>query len=156
MGLGMERADIARLSLDGMELLTGTRDPSAGTEKLWAVEPPQSRGMRLIIITMGREGCAYRTAEGFGRVPGYTAHTVDTYGAGDGFLAGLLAELIQTASADHEGQLAEFGFSQNNIERSLRFANAVGAMMTTRHGTIPGLPTRSHVQTFVCNSPNHP
>jgi len=154
MALGLERADIVRLGLDGMELLSGTRDPLAGTEKLWAMEPIRSKRMRLMIVTLGRKGCAYRTAEGFGQVPGYTVDTLDPTGAGNGFLAGLLAELIQAAGADQEKRLAEFDFTRDDIERSLRFANAAGALTTTQHGTIAGLPTRPQVDSFLGNTPN--
>ena len=107
-----------------------------------------------MIVTLGREGCAYRTAESFGKIPGYIVDTVDSTGAGNGFLAGLLAGLIQTAGANQEGQLAEFAFSRDDIEHSLRFANAVGALTTTQHGTIAGLPTRRQVDSFLGNTPN--
>jgi fructokinase len=120
------------------------------------VEPLQTRGIRLIIVTLGREGCAYRTAEGFGQVPGYTVNTVDPTGAGNGFVAGLLAELIQIASADQEGRLAVFNFSRDDIARSLHFANAVGALTTTQPGAIAGLPIRPQVASFLGNTPNHP
>lgn len=127
--LGLDRADVVKLSLDELEFLSGTRDISAGMEKLW------TSGLRLMIITLGTQGCAYRTVTDFGQLPGYSVDTVDTTGAGDGFLAGLLAELIA----------ADFSFEREDIENALRFANAAGALTTTQRGAIPALPTRSQV-----------
>jgi fructokinase len=137
--LGLDRADVLKLSLDELEFLSGTRDLPAGVEKLWAANPLQGNGMRLMIVTSGAQGCAYRTATDFGQLPGYSVDTVDTTGAGDGFLAGLLAELMA----------ANFSLERENVENALRFANAAGALTTTQRGAIPALPTRSQVGTLL-------
>lgn len=146
--LGLDRADVVKLSLDELEFLSGTRDLSAGMESLWAAQSPQGakslqgaqspqeRGMRLMIVTLGALGCAYRTAADFGQLPGHRVDTVDTTGAGDGFLAGLLAELLA----------AGLSFDRETVERALRFANAAGALTTTQRGAIPALPTRAQVE----------
>jgi len=65
---------------------------------------------------------------------------VDTTGAGDGFVAGLLVGLL-----DHG---ADYRDHMNEI---LRFANAVGALATTKRGAIPALPTRAAVESFLQN-----
>jgi fructokinase len=65
---------------------------------------------------------------------------VDTTGAGDGFVAGLLAGLLTNARAWE---------SIPHLENVLRFANAVGALTTMQRGAIPALPTRSQVAEFM-------
>ena len=61
---------------------------------------------------------------------------VDTTGAGDGFVAGLLAGLLA-----HDRFL-----DQDALAEICRFANVVGALTTTERGAIPSLPTRAAVE----------
>jgi fructokinase len=65
---------------------------------------------------------------------------VDTTGAGDGFMAGLLAGLLHDPQA-----LAE----PSRLDGLCRFANAVGALTTQERGAIPALPTRAAVEAFL-------
>jgi fructokinase len=142
--LGLDRADVVKLSQDELEFLSGTRDLAAGMKALWRAQSSQGEGTRLMIVSLGDQGCAYRTATDFGQIPGYRVDTVDTTGAGDGFLAGLLAELLWP-----NGQRAldtGLSFERESIERALRFANATGALTTIRHGAIPALPSRAEVE----------
>lgn len=140
--LGLDRADIVKLSLDDMEFLSGTRDLSEGMERLLTEGSGKGNGIRLIIVTLGVQGCGYRTPTDSGQLPGYSVDTVDATGAGDGFLAGLLAELIATG----------LSFERQQIERSLSFANAAGALTTTQRGTTPGLPFRPQVEALLSNT----
>src|SRR5207244_10564874 len=74
-------------------------------------------------------------------VPGCSVDAVDTTGAGDGFVAALLA-----------GVLAEPALEEILPERMqaiLTLANAVGALTCTRKGAIPALPTRAEVERFL-------
>lgn len=64
--------------------------------------------------------------------PGYSVAAVDTTGAGDGFLAGVLAAL---ANGDSLGE-------------TLAFANAVAALTTSESGAIAALPDRDTVAEF--------
>ncbi|MGC8782744.1 MAG: PfkB family carbohydrate kinase, partial [Anaerolineae bacterium] len=94
---------------------------------------------RLLVVTAGAAGCAYFTANTHGYVPGFAVEAVDTTGAGDGFVAGLLAGLL-----DHG-----LRWDDATIEAALRLGNAVGALTTTRRGAIPALPTRAAVEQFM-------
>ena len=81
--------------------------------------------MRKVAVTLGADG-AYAASDGFaGFVPAPRVNAVDGTGAGDAFAAGLLY-----------GELAGWPF-----ERSVRFANAVGAVSTTALGAGEGLPS---------------
>jgi fructokinase len=64
---------------------------------------------------------------------------VDTTGAGDGFVAGLLKGLYEDQDWENPVKLA----------RICRYANAVGALTTTQRGAIPALPTAVQVQAFL-------
>jgi fructokinase len=69
---------------------------------------------------------------------------VDTTGAGDGFVAGLLKGLLDQPDAHtHE----------NRLRAICRYANAVGALTTTRRGAIPALPAAEQVETYLSKQP---
>lgn len=127
-------AHVIKVSGDELAFLSGTEDAAAAVEKLWHPE------LRLLVVTGGPRGCHYATATARGHVPTYDVDVVDTTGAGDGFVAGLLAGLLENDQAwDDAGALEEV----------LRLANAVGALTTTHRGAIPALPTRDQVSALM-------
>lgn len=133
---GWEFAQVAKVSREELTFLTGEDDFEAGVKALWHDK------LRLMVVTDGSEGCYYVTAEFQGRVPGYRVQPVDTTGAGDGFVAGLLTGLLEHERAwENESTLADV----------LRFANAVGALATTMRGAIPALPTRKQISELMNN-----
>jgi fructokinase len=74
-----------------------------------------------VCVTLGGKGCAVFTKDTFAHFQGFAVDVVDTVGAGDAFAAAFLHGLD----------------AQWPIERVARFANAVGAIVTTRAGAIP-------------------
>jgi fructokinase len=95
---------------------------------------------QIIVVTHGAKGATAYTVhtrkEQF-HVPGFSVRTIDTTGAGDGFMAGMLVGILE--HPDYLSQMPEI----------LRFANAVGALSTTHRGAIPALPTRQTVDAFM-------
>ena len=81
----------------------------------------------------------YQTGSASGHVPGISVEAVDSLGAGDAFVAGVLACLSACADVSAAATLVP----------ALRFANAVGAITTTRYGAIPALPTRAQVEALL-------
>ncbi len=128
--LGLQHAEIMKISADEVEFLTGETDVERGVRSLWHDE------MRLVAVTLGREGCRWFTAEASGTVPGYAVTAVDTTGAGDAFMAGLLAEWLRAGEPIDDPA---------TIDRICRFANAAGAVTTTARGAIPSLPDRAAI-----------
>jgi sugar/nucleoside kinase (ribokinase family) len=51
-----------------------------------------------IILTLGAEGCCFRTESGIERIPAVPVQATDTTGAGDSFVAGFIAGLIRGRS----------------------------------------------------------
>jgi sugar/nucleoside kinase (ribokinase family) len=96
----------------------------------------------MAIVTLGDGGSYYQSANSSGHVAGVSVEAVDSLGAGDAFMAGVLACLA--AHPDKTILLDE-----RALVRALRFANAVGALTTTRYGAIPALPTRVQVETLL-------
>ncbi len=72
---------------------------------------------------------------------GYSGQIIDTTGAGDAFLAGLISQLI------------DFGVpkSKSDIQKSIKFAGACGFLTCQGQGAIKPQPTFEHVQEFLCS-----
>nr|AFK41276.1 unknown [Medicago truncatula] len=127
-----ETADIIKISEEEISFLTNGEDPYDGAVVRKLFHP----NLKLLLVTEGAEGCRYYTKEFSGRVTGMKVDAVDTTGAGDAFVAGILSQLATDPSLlQKEEQLRE----------SLRFANACGALTVTERGAIPALPTKETV-----------
>jgi fructokinase len=128
MLIGMNYAHVVKLSDEEVEFLTGSDDITP----LWKAET------QIIAVTHGHSGATLYTRKDKVDLPGFSVHTVDTTGAGDGFVAGMLVGILEHWG-DHITHLREIG----------RFANAVGALSTTQIGAIPALPSRTAVDRFM-------
>ena len=138
--LGLQHAHIVKISQDEIHFLTGETDLVAGARQLW--QPTT----RLMAVTLGPHGCLYLTADRHTTLPGYTVAAIDATGAGDGFTAGLLHGLHTRGLLTHPTDPAD-------LTAVCQFANAVGALTTTRRGAIPALPTLAAVNAFLQGQP---
>jgi len=136
---GMRCADLVKINDDELEFLTGTRNLEGGAKQLMTFGP------KLIVITSGGKGSFFYTATAAGHVPANALKAVDTTGAGDGFVAGLLSGLL---AYSQPGKAYAFP-GKSALEACCRVANAVGALATTKRGAIPALPTGDQVEAFL-------
>ncbi|HYG75615.1 MAG TPA: carbohydrate kinase family protein [Planctomycetota bacterium] len=74
------------------QAITGERDP----EKICATL--RKRGVRVAGVKLGERGSALMTDEGYFEIPVYNVKCVDTLGAGDCFMAGLIAGMLRGLS----------------------------------------------------------
>jgi fructokinase len=125
---GLAYAHIVKVNDEEVEFLTGSGDVSS----LWREQ------IQIIVVTHGAKGSTVYTRDQRSYQEGYPVDTVDTTGAGDAFVAGMLV-----------GILEHWGSHVKNIESIFRFANAVGALATTHKGAIPALPMRAQVDAFL-------
>jgi fructokinase len=130
---GLPHADLVKVSEEELAFLTGVADLAGGAERLW------HDGLKLLVVTRGPAGCVYFARDARGEIPGFTVEPVDTTGAGDGFVAGLLTGLLDN----------NLRWDREAVESALRLGNAVGALATTQRGAIPALPTREVVAAFL-------
>ena len=100
-----------------------------------------AQGARLVIITRGDEGVSGFLAEGRLDLPGEPVDVVDTVGAGDAFMAGLLAGLDRHGLLGLEVQAA---WSPRTLQPVLAYAQRVAAITCTRPGADP--PDRQTVE----------
>ncbi|MFN8377937.1 MAG: PfkB family carbohydrate kinase [Anaerolineae bacterium] len=130
MLLGMQDADVVKVSQEELEFLTEQSHAGA----LWR------DGMKLIIVTHGADGATLYTPRERFTSPGFAVESVDTTGAGDSFVAALLSGMLMYGD--------EF---DRHLPEIARFANAVGAITTTKKGAIPALPTRQQAEAFLAS-----
>ena len=129
--------DVVKVSIDEVSFLTDASDAAVACRRL------REHGPSLAVVTLGRDGSYYDTGVWSGTVPAPRVEVVDTLGAGDAFMAGLLSGL---SSDELRGTPVR---DEQALIRALHFANAVGAITTTRHGAIPALPTRAQVEALL-------
>lgn len=113
---------------------------------LFPGEPPErvaarwlDAGAGLVLLTAGAEGAVCHRADGTFRSPGLHVSVVDTIGAGDVFMAGVLAVLAARRRLGNG-----FGrLDRGELESALGFASGVAAESCTRPGCDP--PRRSAI-----------
>lgn len=134
-------ADILKISEEELKFITTVDDLVEGTDML------QRLGISVILVTLGPKGCFYRYKGGTGRIGTYDVKVVDTTGAGDAFLGGMLYRLCDK-TLDEINSL-----DKKEFEDIIRFANAVGALATTKKGAIPAMPQLEEVYACQENIP---
>ncbi|KAJ4951753.1 hypothetical protein NE237_028585 [Protea cynaroides] len=128
-----DQADIIKISEDEISFLTGGDDPNDDNVVLKKLFHPN---LKLLLVTEGSEGCRYYTKEFKGRVPGVEVKPVDTTGAGDAFVSGILFSLASDPNLYQD---------EKRLRDAILFANVCGALTVTERGAIPALPTREAV-----------
>ncbi len=130
---GLSLADVVKVSEEELELLSGSRDPEEGSLRLL------EKGCTLVLVSMGEKGAFYRCGSLWGYRPTYQVHTIDTNGAGDAFFGAVLHRLSALSREEITRLSAEA------LEEILSYGNAAGSITTTRHGSIPALPTEEEI-----------
>lgn len=95
-------------------------------------------GTQLLFVTLGEKGCYWMSARCSGTVQAPCVNAVDTTGAGDAFVAGVLFSLLRSGKALTELQ-------PRDMDEMVRFANTAGALTTEKRGAIPAIPQLSAI-----------
>ena len=130
--LGVQSADIAKVSEEELEFITGYSDILSGMKALRDLGPSR------VIVTQGSAGCTYSWIEYNGTVTSEKQTVVDATGAGDAFIAGMIYRLTQMS-----GSLDVLG--HDNVRDMLSFANTVAGLCVRNRGAIPATPTLNDV-----------
>ncbi|MBW2122048.1 MAG: ribokinase [Deltaproteobacteria bacterium] len=125
-----------------IDILTPNETEAGGLTGMLVETPSQaekaakvlvSRGCPMVIVTLGAQGVLVGRAEGIEFYPALRVDAVDTVGAGDAFNGALAAALAAGRS----------------FSRAIAFANAAGALSTTRRGAQESLPTEEEIERFL-------
>jgi 5-dehydro-2-deoxygluconokinase len=121
----LAHATVAVGNLDECEVATGVREPRACAEALLAA------GVELAVVKQGPKGVLAVHRDGTtAEVPPQRIEVVNGLGAGDAFGGSLCHGLL----ADWE------------VERTMRYANAAGAIVASRLACSSAMPTESEVE----------
>ncbi|MBO8171513.1 MAG: carbohydrate kinase [Bacillaceae bacterium] len=134
-GLGF--TDILKVSEEELYFITESEDLERGSHMLH-----EKYAIPFIFVTLGEKGCFVRRRHETATVPGFSVPVVDTTGAGDGFLGGILSRIL-----NFDDELARL--SKDDIVKMTRFACGVGALTTTRRGGMTALPGSLEVKRFL-------
>ncbi|MCG8709904.1 aminoimidazole riboside kinase [Brenneria sp. 4F2] len=118
-------ADVVKLSREELAFLSTTDDVEQGIEELMQRYP-----IKLLLVTMGSEGVWLRDRQQRQHFPAPYVTPVDTTGAGDAFVAGLLQGL---AEYDDLSQPVTW-------DKVIEQAQLCGALATTAKGAMTALP----------------
>jgi len=122
---------LAKVAVEEAELCTGERDPERAAARLVEM------GVTLACVTLGEEGALFRRGGDLRHVPAEPVEAVDSTGAGDAFVAGLLSVLCRA------GPVA--GLSREEIALAVTFANRVAARVVAGVGAVAGLPRAGEI-----------
>ncbi|MBQ0318194.1 aminoimidazole riboside kinase [Enterobacter asburiae] len=115
----LQSADVVKLSVEELAFLTGDVEVNVGLDALMARCPA-----RLVLVTQGKEGVIAWHDGAVKHYPATPVECVDTTGAGDAFVAGLLYGLAA-------GQ---------DLTPVIALAQRCGALATTAKGAMTALP----------------
>ena len=130
-------AHILKISEEELEFITGSSDIYEGIKLL------KKYDISIVFVTLGAKGCIYNYKGGTGSIDAYNVHAIDATGAGDGFLGGILYKLCSSTLMEIEN------LDKKEFEDIVSFGNAVGALVTTKKGGIPSMPTLEEVEEFI-------
>jgi fructokinase len=130
---------LAKVSEEEWEVATGHADVDAG------IRAVLDKGVELLVISRGEDGALATNGDYRIELPAMPVDVVETTGAGDGFLAAIITELLP--QRERLGSLA--AVDEGTVRSALQYAVAVGALTCTRAGAIPALPRTSEVQDFM-------
>jgi 5-dehydro-2-deoxygluconokinase len=123
----LPRVTVAVGNLDECEAAVGTRDPQMAAARLLEL------GVALAVVKQGPRGVLAAEKDRTVEVAPLPVEVVNGIGAGDGFGGALC-----------HGLLAGWP-----LERTMRFANAAGAIVTTRLECSSAMPTTAEVEQFL-------
>ena len=125
----LAKADYIKFAKEEAELIYGTTSLLSLHDRL-----PAAVG---IFVTDGGNICEYWLDSHIGQQPAFAVKAIDTTGAGDAFVAGLLHQL---------------GTGSTDGDTIVRYAAAAGALTTRQAGAIDAQPTDAEIQQFLASN----
>ncbi|MFM6985670.1 MAG: PfkB family carbohydrate kinase [Hydrogenophaga sp.] len=137
----LREADLIKVSDDDLQLLGFTdTDPVAGARALLAQTPA-----RWLALTLGAQGAVFLVRDGgtWQAAESQPVTVADTVGAGDCFLAGLLAALLERPGVQAAPNAAGLRLDADDVQAVLDHAIASASLCVQQTGCQP--PTRQQV-----------
>lgn len=128
----LKSVDYLILNKGEAELISSSQIKGVESAYQAALELHQ-KGVGEVIITLGQFGSIFSNSIDQFHHLGYLVHAVDTTAAGDAFIAGFVYGTLHNWSA----------------KKRIQFANACGALASSKIGAITSLPRQSEVEQFL-------
>ena len=93
------------------------------------------KGPKIVVFTLGANGCAGASKEGSFKLPAFDVDVVDTVGAGDVYHGAFIVGLLDGLS----------------VAETARFASGASAIKCTRIGGRAGIPNRAVLKQFLAD-----
>ncbi len=144
MRSGFTYADVVKISGEELDLIYPLEGSPSERAAEGAKRLMEGYGISLVYVTMGRDGCFFRSAgrEGFVKAP-KGVPVRDTTGAGDIFGGAAMAELLDRGITE-SGQISLL--CKEDLEDIVRFAVTAATLSTTAPGGINSVPDRQAVE----------
>ncbi|MGO9222230.1 carbohydrate kinase family protein [Mycobacterium sp.] len=131
----VERSDVVKVSDEDLSWINPDREPEL-TARAWLASGPA-----IVVVTMGARGSIAFCSAGEARVAAKRVRVVDTVGAGDAFMVGLLDALWELGllGARRRGELRRIGLEE--LTAALDAASLCSVLTVARAGA--DLPDRA-------------
>ena len=121
---------VVKLSEEEIKFVTGSGNVETALKTL------NKRGVILPIVTLGERGAALLFKGALREVQTSKVKVIDTTGAGDGFMAGLLSALSPAVKSRKDLASLEL----HEVEAMVQFGCRVGSRVVQKLGAVAGLP----------------
>ncbi|HEX7064006.1 MAG TPA: aminoimidazole riboside kinase [Bacillales bacterium] len=128
--------DALKISEEELVFITGSENIEKGIQALRQYEIP------LIFVTCGAQGSRIFSEKGSVRVSAMKVEAVDTTGAGDAYVSGMLFGLNQVEKSLRS-------ITEDEMERIGQFASVSGALAASQKGAMTALPVLNEVEGFL-------
>lgn len=133
----LQLADVVKLSQEELDFLCPHQDIASAMEQIMA-----DYSCKLLLVTLGAEGVWVHNRRKLQKYASRKITPIDTTGAGDAFVAGLLAALSQQPNW-HQSQ---------DLSAVIDQAQACGALATSAKGAMTALPNAQELARFLQRS----
>lgn len=132
----IENCDFLKISDNEIELITGEKDIDKGIAIIKERTPA-----KLILATLGPDGSIgyYKDLRVCAK-PFKLPNTIETTGAGDTY-TGCMLNFVLEYGLD--------GFDEEKLQKSMEFAGAAAAIITTKKGALRVMPSRSEIEALL-------
>jgi fructokinase len=129
----LSQADVLKISEEELTFITGETDIEKGCKALNRYKIP------ITFVTLGAEGSYFFYKGDLKHVPAMKVDAVDTTGAGDAFVSGLLYSIDEQVEDIND-------LSIEDIEKMVKFASVSGGLAASKKGAMTALPTFEQVE----------
>lgn len=129
----LQYVDMIKISDEETRLLTPFQEPKEAAEYLLM------KGIKVVAVTLGKDGALIAGPKEHAIVPGYSSRVTDTTGAGDSFWGGFISRYLSYEEKPEELTLEQ-------LQECALYGNATASLCVEKRGGIPSIPDKQAVE----------